>query len=102
MNSPIFQFLKVLKHLMKKTLLYCFKNLMKYRCVVDSIQFLIVFDHALAMPRLLVVAKSAVRKGLAQGHGASYLKELSDYIISSLIEVLNKVKVMLPASFQFW
>eukprot|EP00268_Persea_americana_P066194 TRINITY_DN8961_c1_g1_i2.p1 TRINITY_DN8961_c1_g1~~TRINITY_DN8961_c1_g1_i2.p1 ORF type:complete len:599 (-),score=136.06 TRINITY_DN8961_c1_g1_i2:315-2111(-) len=46
-----------------------------------------------AMPQLLFVAKSAVSKGLAGGHNASYLEELSDYVISSLVRVLAKEQV---------
>lgn len=66
---------------------------------MDSIRFLIVLHHALAMPQLLFVAKSAVSKGLAGGHNASYLKELSDYVISSLVRVLAKVKVSASSLF---
>nr|XP_029123663.1 importin-5 isoform X2 [Elaeis guineensis] len=43
-----------------------------------------------AMPELLRSAKLAVEKGLAQGRDESYVKQLSDYIIPSLIEALHK------------
>ncbi|XP_058114921.1 uncharacterized protein LOC131257956 isoform X2 [Magnolia sinica] len=43
-----------------------------------------------AMPQLLHVGKSAVGKGLAQGRNASFVKELSDYIIASLVKALHK------------
>lgn len=54
------------------------------------------------MPQLLFVAKSAVSKGLAGGHNASYLEELSDHVISSLVQVLAKVKVSASSSFSIW
>ncbi|XP_010923358.1 uncharacterized protein [Elaeis guineensis] len=43
-----------------------------------------------AMPELLRAAKLAVEKGLAPGRDESYVKQLSDYIIPSLIEALHK------------
>ncbi|XP_008804326.2 importin-5-like [Phoenix dactylifera] len=43
-----------------------------------------------AMPELLRAAKLAVEKGLTQGRNESYVKQLSDYIIPSLIEALHK------------
>ena len=44
-----------------------------------------------AMPELLRSAKLAVEKGQAQGRDNSYLKQLSDYIVPALVEVINKV-----------
>ncbi|KAJ8643483.1 hypothetical protein MRB53_005231 [Persea americana] len=43
-----------------------------------------------AMPELLRSAKLAVEKGLAQGRGESYVKQLTDYIIPALVEALHK------------
>ncbi|KAE8678828.1 Detected protein of confused Function [Hibiscus syriacus] len=43
-----------------------------------------------AMPELLCSAKLAVEKGIAQGHGETYIKQLSDYIIPALVEALHK------------
>ncbi|KAI3738774.1 hypothetical protein L2E82_28919 [Cichorium intybus] len=43
-----------------------------------------------AMPELLRSAKLAIEKGLAQGRDASYIKQLSDYIVPSLVEALHK------------
>uniref|UniRef100_A0ACD5WAS2 Uncharacterized protein n=1 Tax=Avena sativa TaxID=4498 RepID=A0ACD5WAS2_AVESA len=43
-----------------------------------------------AMPELLRSAKLAVEKGQAQGRDNSYLKQLSDYIVPALVEVINK------------
>ncbi|GLJ16157.1 hypothetical protein SUGI_0269600 [Cryptomeria japonica] len=43
-----------------------------------------------AMPELLQAGKLAVDKGQAQGRDESYVKQLSDYIILSLVEALNK------------
>lgn len=43
------------------------------------------------MPELLRSAKLAVEKGLAQGRGESYVKQLTDYIIPALVEALHKV-----------
>ncbi|KAH9315236.1 hypothetical protein KI387_023863 [Taxus chinensis] len=43
-----------------------------------------------AMPELLRAGKLAVDKGQAKGRDESYVKQLSDYIISSLVEALNK------------
>lgn len=48
-----------------------------------------------AMPELLRSAKLAIEKGLAQGRDGSYLKQLSDYIVPSLVEALHKVMVVL-------
>ena len=44
-----------------------------------------------AMPELLCSAKLAVEKGQAQGRDKSYLKQLSDYIVPALVEVMHKV-----------
>lgn len=44
------------------------------------------------MPELLRAGKLAVDKGQAQGRDESYIKQLSEYIISSLVEALNKVR----------
>lgn len=46
-----------------------------------------------AMPRLLFVGKSAIDKGLAPGHNATYIKELSDYVLSSLVKGLIEEQV---------
>ncbi|KAJ0623769.1 putative TOG domain, importin beta family [Helianthus annuus] len=43
-----------------------------------------------AMPELMCSAKLALEKGLAQGRDGSYLKQLSDYIVPSLVEALHK------------
>ncbi|CAO2832879.1 unnamed protein product [Amaranthus hypochondriacus] len=43
-----------------------------------------------AMPELLLSAKLAVEKGLAQGRNESYVKQLSDYIVPALVEALHK------------
>ncbi|XP_071699864.1 uncharacterized protein [Rutidosis leptorrhynchoides] len=43
-----------------------------------------------AMPELLRSAKLAIEKGLAQGRNESYIKQLSDYIVPSLVEALHK------------
>ncbi|XP_076939883.1 uncharacterized protein LOC143608843 [Bidens hawaiensis] len=43
-----------------------------------------------AMPELLRSAKLAVEKGQSQGRNESYVKQLSDYIIPSLVEALQK------------
>ncbi|XP_073221997.1 uncharacterized protein [Cicer arietinum] len=43
-----------------------------------------------AMPELLSSAKSAIEKGQSQGRDASYLKQLTDYIIPNLVEALHK------------
>ena len=43
------------------------------------------------MPELLLSAKLAVEKGLAQGRNESYVKQLSDYIVPALVEALHKV-----------
>ncbi|KAL8159533.1 hypothetical protein V2J09_001070 [Rumex salicifolius] len=43
-----------------------------------------------AMPELLGSAKLAVEKGLTQGRDASYVKQLSDYIVPALVEALHK------------
>ncbi|XP_014491277.1 importin-5 [Vigna radiata var. radiata] len=43
-----------------------------------------------AMPELLSSAKSAVEKGQSQGRDETYIKQLSDYIIPSLVEALHK------------
>ncbi|KAL8262933.1 hypothetical protein R6Q59_024282 [Mikania micrantha] len=43
-----------------------------------------------AMPELLCSAKFALEKGLAQGRDGSYIKQLSDYIVPSLVEALHK------------
>ncbi|XP_052196429.1 uncharacterized protein LOC127803875 [Diospyros lotus] len=43
-----------------------------------------------AMPELLVSAKLAVEKGLAQGRNESYIKQLSDYVVPALVEALQK------------
>ncbi|XP_076938845.1 uncharacterized protein LOC143607196 isoform X2 [Bidens hawaiensis] len=43
-----------------------------------------------AMPELLRSAKLAIEKGLAQGRDGSYIKQLSDYIVPSLVEALHK------------
>ncbi|XP_076948140.1 uncharacterized protein LOC143620324 [Bidens hawaiensis] len=43
-----------------------------------------------AMPELLRSAKLAIEKGLAQGRNESYIKQLSDYIVTSLVEALHK------------
>ncbi|KAI3697013.1 hypothetical protein L6452_29707 [Arctium lappa] len=43
-----------------------------------------------AMPELLRSAKLAIEKGLAQGRDGSYMKQLSDYIVPSLVEALHK------------
>jgi hypothetical protein len=43
-----------------------------------------------AMPELLRSAKLAVEKGQSQGRDASYVKQLSDYIIPALTEALSK------------
>uniref|UniRef100_A0A0C9QU83 TSA: Wollemia nobilis Ref_Wollemi_Transcript_9431_3919 transcribed RNA sequence n=1 Tax=Wollemia nobilis TaxID=56998 RepID=A0A0C9QU83_9CONI len=43
-----------------------------------------------AMPELLRAGKLAVDKRQAQGRDESYVRQLSDYIISSLVEALNK------------
>lgn len=45
------------------------------------------------MPELLSSAKLAVEKGQSQGRDATYIKQLSDYIIPNLVEALHKVKV---------
>ena len=42
------------------------------------------------MPELLRAGKLAMDKGQAQGCNLSYVKQLSDYIISSLVEALHK------------
>ncbi|XP_021714948.1 importin-5-like [Chenopodium quinoa] len=42
------------------------------------------------MPELLLSAKLAVEKGLAQGRNESYVKQLSDYIVPALVEALHK------------
>lgn len=47
-----------------------------------------------AMPELLSSAKSAVEKGQSQGRDETYIKQLSDYIIPSLVEALHKVKIL--------
>lgn len=52
------------------------------------------------MPELLSSAKWAIEKGQSQGRDATYLKQLSDYIIPNLVEALHKVK-MLPILI-FW
>ncbi|KAI3799461.1 hypothetical protein L1987_34759 [Smallanthus sonchifolius] len=44
------------------------------------------------MPELLRSAKLAVEKGQAQGQNESYVKQLSDYIIPSLVDALHKGK----------
>eukprot|EP01018_Ginkgo_biloba_P022655 Gb_23621 [translate_table: standard] len=43
-----------------------------------------------AMPELLRCAKLAVEKGQAQGRDETYIKQLSDYIIPTLVEALHK------------
>ncbi|RLN15504.1 HEAT repeat, putative [Panicum miliaceum] len=43
-----------------------------------------------AMPELLRSAKLAIEKGQAQGRDKSYLKQLSDYIVPALVEVMHK------------
>ncbi|KAL2940738.1 Importin-5 [Bienertia sinuspersici] len=43
-----------------------------------------------AMPELLLSAKLAVEKGLAQGRNESYVKQLSDFIVPALVEALHK------------
>ena len=43
------------------------------------------------MPELLRSAKLAIEKGQAQGRDKSYLKQLSDYIVPALVEVMHKV-----------
>ncbi|KAL5058955.1 hypothetical protein RYX36_030559 [Vicia faba] len=43
-----------------------------------------------AMPELLTSAKLAIEKGQSQGRDATYLKQLSDYIIPNLVEALHK------------
>ena len=45
-----------------------------------------------AMPELLRSAKLAIEKGQAQGRDKSYLKQLSDYIVPALVEVMHKVR----------
>lgn len=55
----------------------------------------------LAMPELLRSAKLAVEKGLAQGRGESYVKQLTDYIIPALVEALHKVIVIFYYLFLF-
>lgn len=45
---------------------------------------------ASAMPALLRSAQLAVEKRQAQGQDETYIKQLSDYIIPSLVEALNK------------
>lgn len=47
-----------------------------------------------AMPELLLSAKLAVEKGLAQGRNESYVKQLSDYIVPALVEALHKVALI--------
>ena len=42
------------------------------------------------MPELLLSAKLAMEKGLAQGN---YVKQLSDYIVPALVDALHKVLV---------
>ncbi|KNA22702.1 hypothetical protein SOVF_032190 [Spinacia oleracea] len=42
------------------------------------------------MPELLLSAKLAVEKGLAQGRDESYVKQLSDFIVPALVEALHK------------
>ncbi|KAL6195024.1 hypothetical protein ACLB2K_030646 [Fragaria x ananassa] len=43
-----------------------------------------------AMPELLLSAKLAIEKGLAQGRNETYIKQLSDYIVPALVEALHK------------
>eukprot|EP00252_Welwitschia_mirabilis_P001402 TRINITY_DN11268_c0_g1_i1.p1 TRINITY_DN11268_c0_g1~~TRINITY_DN11268_c0_g1_i1.p1 ORF type:complete len:1174 (+),score=249.39 TRINITY_DN11268_c0_g1_i1:398-3523(+) len=43
-----------------------------------------------AMPELLRSAKLAVEKGQAQGRDQLYVKQLSDYIVTALVEALHK------------
>jgi hypothetical protein len=43
-----------------------------------------------AMPELLRSAKLAIEKGQAQGRDKSYLKQLSDYIVPALVEIMHK------------
>ncbi|CAN4087497.1 unnamed protein product [Withania somnifera] len=42
------------------------------------------------LPELLHSAKLAVEKGIAQGRDETYVKQLSDYIIPTLVEALHK------------
>ena len=44
------------------------------------------------MPELLRDGKLAMDKGQAQGYNESYAKQLSYYIILSLVEALHKVR----------
>lgn len=46
------------------------------------------------MPELLLSAKLAIEKGLAQGRNETYIKQLSDYIVPALVEALHKVLVV--------
>ncbi|XP_057529235.1 uncharacterized protein LOC130807875 isoform X3 [Amaranthus tricolor] len=48
-------------------------------------------DAVLAMPELLLSAKLAMEKGLAQGN---YVKQLSDYIVPALVDALHKENYM--------
>ncbi|CAO2829312.1 unnamed protein product [Amaranthus hypochondriacus] len=48
-------------------------------------------DAVLAMPVLLLSAKLAMKKGLAQGN---YVKQLSDYIVPALVNALHKENYM--------
>ena len=45
------------------------------------------------MPELLQAGKLAMDKGKAHGCNESYVKQLSNYIILSLIEALHKVRI---------
>ena len=46
------------------------------------------------MPELLLSAKLAIEKGLAQGRNETYIKQLSDYIVPALVEALHKVLIV--------
>lgn len=43
-----------------------------------------------ALPQLLKAGKLAVEKGQAQGHDQSYVKQLLDFVVPPLVEVLHK------------